>query len=89
MTHSDSNVHDERLGQLQLPSIVRSLSELAGTGLKFSTIYADPPWQYSNSASRGAAVNHYPTMTTEEICAEPVASLIGEPAHLHLSLIHI
>jgi N6-adenosine-specific RNA methylase IME4 len=53
-------------------------------GQKFSTVYADPPWSYNNEASRAAAVNHYPTLSVAEICAEPVSELIEENAHLHL-----
>jgi site-specific DNA-methyltransferase (adenine-specific) len=34
---------------------------------KFPVIYADPPWQYFLVQS-GAAEDHYPTMSTEEIC---------------------
>jgi len=41
---------------------------------KFDVIYADPPWQYSNSGITGAANNHYPTMETEEICKLKVPS---------------
>jgi N6-adenosine-specific RNA methylase IME4 len=51
---------------------------------KFSTIYADPPWPYTNIAARGAAENHYRTMTLEEIRSEPVKDLVVEKAHLHL-----
>ncbi len=40
----------------------------------FDVIYADPPWQYDNSGISGAAENHYPTMTTEDICALKVPS---------------
>lgn len=48
---------------------------------RYSVIYGDPPWQYSNTGfatnqSRldgGAAAGHYPTMPTEEICALPIA----------------
>ncbi|MCH7688246.1 MAG: hypothetical protein IH899_16450 [Planctomycetes bacterium] len=47
-------------------------------------MYADPPWPYENEASRAAAVNHYPTMTIEEIYAEPVSELAEDHAHLHL-----
>lgn len=32
-------------------------------------VYADPPWEYENTASAGAAVDQYPTMPIEEICA--------------------
>ena len=27
----------------------------------------DPPWQYDNRASRGAAEDHYPVMSIEEL----------------------
>jgi len=63
---------------------VQSLSELVAQGQKFPTIYADPPWDYDNAASRAAAVNHYPTMSVDEICAEPVKELADENSHLHL-----
>jgi N6-adenosine-specific RNA methylase IME4 len=63
---------------------VRSLNELIACDAKFPTIYADPPWAYDNEASRAAAVNHYPTMTLDAICREPVRELAEEHAHLHL-----
>ncbi len=66
------------------PEIVASLNELIDTGIQFPTIYADPPWQYSNKASNGAAANHYPTMTVDEICNEPVGKIAEDNAHLHL-----
>lgn len=84
MTSNGSHNVNGKPEHYSQPSIVRSLNDLSESGLTFSTVYADPPWQYSNSASRGAAINHYPTMTIEEICAEPVSSLVTEPAHLHL-----
>ena len=34
---------------------------------EFPTVTADPPWQYDNRASRGAAEDHYPVMGTEEL----------------------
>ncbi len=74
---SDSS-SDER------PTIVRSLSELVDAELKFRTVLADPPWQYSNTASRAAAENHYQTMTVDQICNEPVSQLVADSAHLHL-----
>jgi N6-adenosine-specific RNA methylase IME4 len=55
-----------------------------GAGRKFATIYADPPWAYENEASRAAAVNHYQTMSVDEICDEPVRELAEANAHLHL-----
>ncbi len=66
------------------PEIVESLTELIDTGIQFPTIYADPPWQYSNKASNGAVANHYPTMTVDEICNEPVGKIAQNNAHLHL-----
>jgi N6-adenosine-specific RNA methylase IME4 len=34
---------------------------------KYNVIYIDPPWQYDNSGISGAAENHYPTMSIEEM----------------------
>lgn len=67
-----------------LPGIVRDLEILIRRNAKFSTIYADPPWPYSNTAARGAAENHYNTMSLEAIRNEPVSQLVAEQAHLHL-----
>jgi hypothetical protein len=66
------------------PSIVRDLRPLVDGGAKFGTVYADPPWPYSNTAARGAAENHYRTMAIDAICSEPVKELVAEQAHLHL-----
>ncbi len=33
----------------------------------YDLIYADPPWAYSNTATRGSADKHYPTMSLQEI----------------------
>ncbi|MCB0323558.1 MAG: hypothetical protein KDD69_08290 [Bdellovibrionales bacterium] len=66
------------------PLVVSDLDELVRRGLRYSTIYCDPPWPYANTASRGAANNHYVTMPMEQILALPVAELSTENAHLHL-----
>jgi N6-adenosine-specific RNA methylase IME4 len=63
---------------------VTSLQTIINAGRRFSTIYADPPWKYDNQATRAATDNHYPTMTVEQIAAEPVADLAAENCHLHL-----
>jgi len=63
---------------------VSDLQQLVADGIKYSTVLADPPWRYENTASRGAAANHYATTTTAEICAEPVLDLVEADAHLHL-----
>jgi site-specific DNA-methyltransferase (adenine-specific) len=33
----------------------------------YDLIYADPPWQYRNRKSRGAAKNHYETLSIDEL----------------------
>ena len=35
-------------------------------------VYADPPWEYENMASAGAAADQYPTMSLEDICTMKV-----------------
>lgn len=63
---------------------VTSLRSLERRAAKFGTIYADPPWPYRNRTSRGAAENHYPTMTMDKILKEPVAKMADLQSHLHL-----
>jgi N6-adenosine-specific RNA methylase IME4 len=64
--------------------MVRNLEVLIEQRAKFSTVYADPPWPYTNTAARGAAENHYRTMTLEAIRNERVKELTADHAHLHL-----
>ena len=71
-------------GRPPLPSIVRDLEVLIEQRAKFPTVYADPPWPYTNTAARGAAENHYRTMTLEAIREERVKELAADEAHLHL-----
>lgn len=63
---------------------VSDLSALVSAGKKFGTIYADPPWSYSNQGTRAATNNHYVTMTVDEIASLPVRELSAERSHLHL-----
>lgn len=81
----------ERLqpGKREEPQLVtgctsEDLQALAEGGMRFGTIMADPPWQYSNQATRAATDNHYRTMTVEEICRLPVGQLAADCCHLHL-----
>jgi N6-adenosine-specific RNA methylase IME4 len=60
------------------------INALVSAGDKFACIYADPPWQYGNQATRASTDNHYPTMTVEDIAALPVCDLAADDAHLHL-----
>lgn len=53
---------------------------------QFSTIVADPPWRYGNTSTRGAAEDHYPTMSIEELCAlgDVVQERAADQSHLYL-----
>jgi len=82
-------VPSEPVGRVQRETLpvgesVPGLQRLVEQERKLPTIYADPPWPYENEASRAAAVNHYPTMPINDICAEPVHWLAEDNAHLHL-----
>lgn len=39
-------------------------------GGKFRTITADPPWRYGNTSTRGAAQDHYETLSIEQLCGD-------------------
>lgn len=60
------------------------LSDLVRAGTRFGTVYADPPWEYDNTATRGAAADHYPTLSVDALAALPVGELAAPNAHLHL-----
>lgn len=64
--------------------VVGSLDDLIAEGRTFGTIYADPPWQYGNQATRASTNNHYDTMPIAEIKALPIGKLAAEKSHLHL-----
>jgi N6-adenosine-specific RNA methylase IME4 len=64
--------------------VTRDLLALVRRGLSFGTVYADPPWPYQNRAARGAAEDHYRTMSLDDICGLAVPQLVGARAHLHL-----
>jgi N6-adenosine-specific RNA methylase IME4 len=55
--------------------------------MKYSIIYADPPWRYNNRANhktrfRGGACGHYPLMTMPEIAALPIGKLAARDCAL-------
>lgn len=58
--------------------------------MNYDLIYCDPPWEYGNTISNGAACNHYGTMGIEDLKRLPVWSLAAEmrfwrcgiPAHI-------
>lgn len=51
---------------------------------KYRVIYADPPWQYDNSATRGCAENHYRTMSIEALKSLQVESIAHDDCALFL-----
>ena len=50
----------------------------------YNIIYADPPWLYEQRKVQGAAENHYPTMSIDELCALPVETLAEKDCLLFL-----
>lgn len=61
---------------------------LPGIKGKYSTILADPPWQFQNRTGKVAPeherLKRYPTMNLQEICELPVAAHTNEASHLYL-----
>lgn len=55
---------------------------------KFSTVLADPPWQFQNRTGKMAPehkrLSRYPTMTLQEIKDLPVEAIVTDTAHLYL-----
>lgn len=58
------------------------------SGRKFSTILADPPWQFENRTGKMAPehkrLNRYPTLTLQQIKDIPVKEVIDDRSHLYL-----
>lgn len=57
-------------------------------GRKFSTVLADPPWQFKNRTGKMAPehkrLSRYPTLTLQEIKDIPVEAAVNDTAHLYL-----
>lgn len=55
---------------------------------KFSTVLADPPWQFQNRTGKMAPehrrLSRYSTMTLQEIKDLPVQAVLNDTAHLYL-----
>jgi len=64
--------------------VVRWLEDLIAAGARFGTILADPPWAYRNRGTKGAATDHYHTMSLDALKAMPVAQLAARDCHLHV-----
>ncbi|HVT63919.1 MAG TPA: MT-A70 family methyltransferase [Mycobacteriales bacterium] len=54
----------------------------------WKTVYADPPWRFSNRTGKVAPehrrLDRYDTMTIDQICAIPVSTVVADDAHLYL-----
>ena len=70
-------------GQYGKGRVQRPLTEGLPIGT-YNIIYADPPWRYEQRKVQGAAENHYPTMSIDELCALPVPELAAKDCALFL-----
>ena len=68
-------------------SVAEDFQDFVGNR-KFTTILADPPWQFQNRTGKVAPehkrLTRYETLKLDEICAMPVHSITTEEAHLYL-----
>lgn len=57
---------------------------------KYRVIYADPPWRYNDRCVTGGVqgggveINHYPTMSIEELCQIPISEISEQNAVLFI-----
>ena len=62
--------------------------DITNTNEKYDIIYADPPWAYlwgkGKDGGHFAPEKHYPTMSTDEICALDIKSLADKNCALFL-----
>ncbi len=70
-----------------MPKPESDLLQFVG-GSRFTTVLADPPWQFANRTGKIAPEHHrlsrYGTMTLDDIMMLPVANIITPTAHLYL-----
>jgi N6-adenosine-specific RNA methylase IME4 len=87
------NLHqlgDTRQAESDFSRVPKRTSNLLATlqGERFSTILADPPWQFQNKTGKVAPehkrLNRYGTMRLDEIMALPVSAVSADVAHLYL-----
>ena len=68
-------------------SAARDLLEKVGD-FRFSTVLADPPWQFNNRTGKMAPehkrLNRYQTMPLKDIIQLPVKDIVSPTAHLYL-----
>jgi len=61
---------------------LHSVDADCGPDCLHSAIVVDPPWRYDNVATRGAAEDHYPTMSLDELATLSVPA--AADSHLYL-----
>ncbi len=68
--------------------MTKTVEQSVSSALKFSTVLADPPWQFANRTGKMAPehkrLHRYETMKLEGICALPVREVVADRAHLYL-----
>jgi N6-adenosine-specific RNA methylase IME4 len=73
---------------INMPQASAAEDLLQKVGGQFSTILADPPWQFQNRTGKMAPEHkrllRYPTMELQEIFELPVARLAAARSHLYL-----
>jgi N6-adenosine-specific RNA methylase IME4 len=81
--------HADRSGYI-LSTMHAAAQDLSQTlaGRRFGTVLADPPWRFVNRTGKVAPehrrLSRYPTLTTEEIGALPLADHLEGTAHCYL-----
>lgn len=73
---------DGRSARPALAPVSPDLAETEVVPDVFSAIVIDPPWRYDNVATRGAAEDHYPTMSLDELAALELPA--ADQSHLYL-----
>lgn len=58
--------------------------DIFNTDRKYSVIYADPPWDYSDKNCGGAAAPHYNTMKLKELMELPIEKIAEKNAALFM-----
>lgn len=58
--------------------------DIHNTDIKYSIIYADPPWSYNDKNCSGACERYYKTMSIIDICKLPIDNLANKDAVLFL-----
>lgn len=86
--HKEQESEKSRLARLNRQALLSQKNAALPTGKEYSLLLADPPWDYGmpndRSASRMLPHNHYPTMSTADICAMDVQSCVTKDAMLYL-----